>query len=216
MKRLRLLSVFLFILGLHYSQAQYEFDDAYYQNRYGRSSYTSYRYTPPPKPYFSSSRVSAYASINSSGSVRVRGYGATLHSYSPSRFSPSSSSVRRSIYVRFVVPSGYSNSGQTIYKTIYATQPAKPKPAFNTSAAGASVSINSAGSVSVRGYGATVTSYSHAVFQLVTAASAGVYGSALWFLRVTATVGEPFLKPILLPNPPRLDLPSTPQPQGHR
>ncbi len=99
-------------------------------------------------------------SINSAGSVSVRGYGATVSSYSPRSFSTSYSSQRRSVRVNFVIPSGYSNSGRTFSKTYTATQPAKARPAFNTSAAGASVSINSAGSVSVRGYGATVSSYS--------------------------------------------------------
>ena len=127
---------------------------------------TAYQY-PPPKPAFNPSSFRAYASVNTSGSVSVRGYGASVARYSPSSFGTVSSPTRRSITVYYTVPSGYSNTGRQLSTTVTAYQYPPPKPAFNPRSFRAYASVSTSGSVSVRGYGASVARYSPSSFGTV-------------------------------------------------
>ena len=153
-----LLLLFL-LLSTAFVSAQYSY--------YPPSSYSSYGSYNSHRPTFNPNNAYVSAQVSSNGSISVRVYGATHIGTFPSSFGTVRSRTRRTLTVVLRVPWGYSNSGRYAYKTVTAYQDPPARPVFNPSSFRAYASVSTSGSVSVRGYGASVARYSPSSFGTV-------------------------------------------------
>jgi len=100
-----------------------------YSNTNSILSKTVYATQPAKaKPTYDTSRVRAYGSVSSEGKVTAYASGLRVAKLSPTNYPTTSTPELRIFRVYFTVPPNYSNSGESFYKTIGATQPAKVIP----------------------------------------------------------------------------------------